>query len=164
MKKLLLVAFLCAIILFSCSCRSQKYGILSYQDKKIDAECTLNGQYKISIKKDGDLRKIQFLEPQSLSYISFEIEGESAKGRAGELEIPLDSASVRGIFALSNVFSISEECLSSAVSVGEDASLEFDTEYGRYKLTLGKNELPRRVQIHSPDYRYDITIDAIMIS
>ena len=141
MKKLLLLLSFCLLILLLCSCHGQSYDILKYQDKKISAECTLNGEYKISIKKEGDVREICFLEPPSLKYISFEINGEGVIGRAGELEIPLDEGNVRGICALSSVFSLSEECLLTAAVQGEGACLEFETEYGTYKLTLGKNDL-----------------------
>ncbi|MBO5378703.1 MAG: hypothetical protein J6A90_00080 [Clostridia bacterium] len=164
MKKLLLPLSFCLLILLLCSCHGQSYDILKYQDKKISAECTLNGEYKISIKKEGDVREICFLEPPSLKYISFEINGEGVIGRAGELEIPLDEGNVRGICALSSVFSLSEECLLTAAVQGEGACLEFETEYGTYKLTLGKNDLPCAVEILSDSYRYDISIDSIVLS
>lgn len=164
MKKLFLALTFCIILAFLCSCQNQKYGILKYQDEKINAECTLNGEYRISIKKDGDKKEISFLEPASLSHISFAIDGESIIGRVGELEIPLEYTNARGIFALSNIFSLSEECLCTATSQGSCSSLEFRTDYGVYTLTLGKNNLPNTIQIYSTDYRYDISIDAITIS
>ena len=164
MKKRLLLLPFCILLLLLCSCHSQGYGILKYQDKKISAECTLNGEYKITIKKEGEVREICFLEPPSLKYISFEIKGDIVIGRAGELEIPFDEGNVRGICALSNIFSLNEECLSTAAAQDEGACLEFETEYGTYKLTLGKNELPSAVQILSSDYRYDISIDSIALS
>ena len=85
-------------------------------------------------------------------------------GQAGELEIPLENESVRGIFALSNIFSLSEECLTTATSEGGGAYMELSTDYGTYRLTLGKNELPSAVQIYSTEYRYDITVDAITVN
>lgn len=151
------------MLLFLCSCHNQSYGILKYQDKKINAECTLNGEYKISIKKDGQKREIGFLEPPSLAHISFKIDGESVTGYAGALEIPFESENVMGILALSSIFSLGEEALSTASVTEDGETLEFLTEYGTYKLTLGKNEMPSNVQIYSPNYRYEITIDAIMI-
>lgn len=164
MKKRLLACLLCLVVFLICSCKGQSYGILKYQDKKINAECTLNGEYKISIKKDGDLGEISFLSPPALSYISFEINKDVVVGHAGELEIPLESESVRGILALKNIFSLSEECLCTASSLGECTFLEFSTEYGTYRLTLGKNGLPSSVQIICADYRFDISIDAISVS
>ena len=163
MKKRLFLCFFCLALLFLCSCQNQSYGILKYQDKKISAECTLNGEYKILIEKDGDKRRISFISPSALTHVSFEINGESVVGRAGELEISLENEDVRGIFALSSIFSLGEEYLSAAVSEGERAYLEFSTEYGIYRLTLGKNDLPSTVQIYSEDYRYEVSIDAITI-
>lgn len=164
MKKLLLSFIACLTIFLFCSCQSQGYGILKYQDKKISAECTLNGEYKILIEKSGEKRKISFLSPPALTHISFEIDKEGVVGQAGELEIPLENESVRGIFALSNIFSLSEECLTTAASEGGGAYMEFSTDYGTYRLTLGKNELPSAVQIYSTEYRYDITVDAITVN
>ena len=151
------------MLLLFCSCHSQSYGILKYQDKKINAECTLNGEYRISIKKDGEKREICFLEPTSLAHISFAIDGEIIVGHAGEVEIPFEAGSVRGLLALSNIFSLSEDSLSVATSNGDVAIMEFSTEYGTYSLTFGKNDLPSSVKIYSDDYRYDISIDAISL-
>ena len=164
MKKIFLISFFCIFLLVLSSCRVQNYGILSYQEKKIDAECTLNGEYKISISKHAEKKKISFLEPSALSHISFEIEGESVTARAGEALISLDGENVRGILALSSVFSLNESSLATAGVLGERSNMEFQTEYGTYTLTLGKNNLPSRVQIYSADYRYDVSIDAIMLS
>ena len=164
MKKIFLMMCFCIFVLLFSSCRVQNYGILSYQEKKIDAECTLNGEYKISIAKRGELREISFLEPSTLSHISFKINGESIVARAGETEIPLEPENVRGILALSSVFSLSESCLATAGILDERSNMEFQTEYGTYTLTLGKNNLPSRVQIYSEYYRYDVSIDAIMLS
>ena len=164
MKKLFLTSFFCIFLLVLCSCRAQNYGILSYQGKMIDAECTLNGEYKISISKHGEEKKICFLEPSALSPISFEIVKETVTARAGEAIIPLDGENVRGILALGNVFSLNEGSLTTAAALGEGSNMEFQTEYGTYTLTLGKNNLPSRVQIYSMDYRYDIEINAIMLS
>lgn len=163
MVKRLLLCFFIFAMLFLCSCHSPKYDILKYQNKKICAECTLNDEYKISIKKDGEKREISFLAPVQLSHVSFEIYGESIVGRASELEIPFNCENVRGIFAISNIFSLSEECLSSACAQDDGAEMEFTTEYGTYKLLLGKNELPCAVQIYSSDYRFNISIDAITL-
>ena len=164
MKKLFLIQFFCVFLLVFSSCRVQNYGILSYQEKAIDAECTLNGEYKISIRKHGSEKKICFSEPSALSHISFEIVGENVTARAGEVEIQLEPETVRGILALSNVFSLNEGALSTAGALGERSNMEFQTEYGTYTLTLGKNGLPSRVQIYSAHYRYDISVDAIKLS
>lgn len=162
MKKLCL----CFILLFTLcflSCGKQSYGILSYQEKNIEAECTLNGEYKILIKKDGAKRSVSFLEPSSLCSVCFVYENDKIIGRAGEMEIPLNKESLDGVMAILGVFSLSEECLTYASGSGEGDVLEFVNELGSYRLTIGKNDLPKRIVIESSHYDYDILVDAISI-
>ena len=162
MKKLVLVATLFFCLLFP-SCRGQEYGILPYQDKNIDAECTLNSEYKIRIVKENGRGHICFLEPTELSTISFSIEDERVTGNAGETKIPLPEKNTRGILAIFNMFSLKEGEISSARQEGSLSYIEFTTSYGVYSLTLGKNSMPKNIKIVSSDYTFDISIDTILL-
>ncbi|MBO5338370.1 MAG: hypothetical protein J6A96_01570 [Clostridia bacterium] len=162
MKRLSL--FLLPVLLFFVvSCHNQSYGILSYQDKNIEAECTLNGEYKILVTKSGEKSSVSFIEPSSLSSVSFTYEGERVTARASDMEITLPKNELEGAVAVLSMFSLSEECLVS-VSKGENGDImEFDSEHGSYRLTMGENDMPKRIEIEAEGYQFDIIVESIMI-
>ena len=162
MKRLCLF-LLPALLLLLSSCHSQEYGILKYQEKNIEAECTLNGEYKILVTKNGEKSSVSFIEPSSLSSISFTYEGERVTARASDMEITLPKNELEGAVAVLSMFSLSEECLVS-VSNGENGDImEFDSDLGNYKLTMGENDMPKRIEIQAERYEFDIIVDSIMI-
>lgn len=163
MKKFITFFMLFVFGLSLCACHNQKYDILSYQEKEIYAECTLNGEYKIKISKQNSTTCVGFLAPSSLSSIEFIITENGITGKSGELEIPLEKATASGICAVGMVFSLSEGDLTCAKSQGKESYMEFSNEYGTYKLLLGENNLPKSVEIVSSAFLLDINFDAILL-
>lgn len=162
MKKLCLL-LLPLLAFFTLSCHSQDYGILSYQEKSIEAECSLNGEYKILVTKDGEKCSVAFLEPTSLSTVSFTYENDKIVARAGEMEMPLNKEELDGVMAILNMFSLNEECLAYAGSGENGEVLEFISELGSYRLTMGENDVPKRIEITSESYEFDIAIEAMKL-
>ncbi|MBQ8545638.1 MAG: hypothetical protein IJ437_01725 [Clostridia bacterium] len=164
MKK---VAIFMSILLFSLvlsSCHGQSYGILSYQEGDIYAECSLNGEYKLAVSKKEGVRSLQFLYPEELSSVSFiETDGKII-GRAGEVEIPFDSDNLSGVSAILAMFSLEESSLASATPDKSSACMEFNNTLGTYKITIGENDLPKRIEIFSDKYEFDIVIEAIKLN
>lgn len=163
MKRLYLCLLLLCLLPLS-SCHGQRYGILSYQENEIYAECILNGEYKIAITKKENEKAVSFLEPSSLSTVSFTESNGEVVGCAGEIEIPFAEGDIDGVLAILSMFSLDEETLVLATSVNEEACMEFLNTFGRYKVTLGKNDLPRHIEISSASYAFDIAIEAIRIN
>ena len=162
MRRFFVILILSSLLL--CSCGTRSFGILSYQEKSIRAECTLNSEYKIEITKENGGGRVSFLEPSELSYISFSINDECVTATSGEVTITMEKESATGILAIFNIFSLDEAELCTAKSNGEYTLMEFSNEYGIYTLTLGKNSLPKRVKIASSTYTFDISVDAISLS
>ncbi len=163
MKKLACLLFILLALTFS-SCLRQGYGILSYQEKEIYAECLLNGEYKIAVTKSNGEKTVSFLSPSSLSSISFTEKDGKIIGRTSDIEIPLEKENLGGISAILSIFSLDEESLVSAVGDKSSACMEFSNDLGTYKITMGKNDLPKRIEILSPKYEFDIVIDAIKLN
>ncbi len=163
MKKLLVFSLIILCLILS-SCRGQKYGILSYQEGDIYAECLLNGEYKIAVSKNGDEKSVSFLSPTSLSSVSFIERDGKIVGSAGEIKIPFDSQELSGVTAILSMFSLDEGGLVSATGKGESACMEFNNTLGTYKVTIGKNNLPRRIEIFSERYEFDILVEAIKLN
>lgn len=163
MKRLSII--LLPIILLSLfSCRGQKYDILSYQEKEIEASCTLNGEYKIKVTKKDGASSVSFIEPPSLSHFSFTLKDERLVARADDLEIPLSGESAQGVYALLSMFSLSEECLVRAGTEEGVEIFEFSSDEGEYKLTMGEAGVPKRIEISSENFFFDIVVDAVKLN
>ncbi|MBO5261796.1 MAG: hypothetical protein J6B45_02000 [Clostridia bacterium] len=158
MKRLFLILlFFSAFLLFSCRA---EYGILDYQEKDIVAECMVNGKYKVEIQKTQNMRKVTVLEPQNARGISFEI-GERAYALYGETKIEIEKAHLDGICALAEIFSQSEECLTTAKEQGGGSVLTFQNDTCVYKITFGEHSLPKHIYILSEGFEYNIDILSI---
>ena len=145
------------LVLVSCQ---GKYGILDYQDKDITAECIINKKYRVEIEKTGENCKITVLEPQSAKGISFEI-GDRAYVLYDDTKIETDKNYLDGICALSEIFSQSEDCLTTAKAQGQGSVLTFQKEACTYQITLGEHSLPKSVKIFSEAFEYDVEICSI---
>ena len=163
MKKLAVLPILLSLLLLT-ACHGQRYGILSYQEKEIFAECLLNGEYKIAITKNGDEKTVAFLEPKELSTVYFKENGGKITAFGENLEIPFESGDIAGVSAILYMFSLEESNLVSATSIGESACMEFTSSHGSYKITIGKNDLPKRIEILSEAYEFDIVIEAMRLN
>ena len=163
MKKFaFLLGLFCLLSL--CACHGQRYGVLSYQENDIYAECLLNGEYKIALTQTESEKTVTFLEPSSLSSITFSLKDEKIIGQVGEINVPFESANLDGISAILSVFSLDEANLGSVTGTNEATCMEFTSSLGTYKVTLGKNELPKRIEILSEEYEFDIVIEAIRLN
>lgn len=160
MKRLFFILFFFCITLTSCQ---GKYGILDYQNKDILAVCTVNGKYKVEIAKTKELCKITVQEPENIKGISFEI-GERAYTVYEGVKIESTKESLDGICALSEIFSQSEDCLTTAKGDGAESILTFQRENCTFKLTMGKNSLPKQVQILSDSFEYNVDILSIELA
>ena len=89
--------------------------------------------------------------------MTFIIENENIIAKNGETEITLDKEKLKGIYALSRIFSLEEKNLTTA----ENNQFSFEQEKVHYVLTLGKNNLPKKVEISSPHFQYEITVEGI---
>ena len=153
MKKALIITIL--ILLFS-SCTKEEYGILPYQESNIEAVLQVNNEFKIKLVKNEKVT-LEILEPKSLLGMTFIIEKENIIAKNGETEITLDKEKLKGIYALSRIFSLEEKNLTTA----ENNQFSFEQEKVHYVLTLGKNNLPKNVEISSPYFQYEITVEGI---
>ena len=158
MKRLFFILLFFAVILL-CGCQREK-TILDYQSKDIVAECVVNSQYKLRLEKTDTTHKITVLEPKEAAGITFVL-GERVTAQAGENKIEMDKERLRGICAIGDIFSQSEECLTGADPQNDGSVLTFRTQGCMYKITLGKNSLPRLVHIFSNSFEYKIEIVSI---
>lgn len=157
MKKLLLIPFLLILLLASCK---QEYNILEYQENDVLANCTVNGKYNVNIIKCNDFLRLEILAPTNLKGISFKLTENDAYAIKDEIKIPLDKNSLRGICALLNCFSLTEEAITS---VNQNNVITFDTDYGLYTVAYGKNNLPEHIAIASDTYDYSIVVNSISL-
>ncbi|MBQ7352612.1 MAG: hypothetical protein IJW54_01255 [Clostridia bacterium] len=156
MKKALILLPL--ILLSLSSCINQSYGILPYQQKNIEAEITVNNEFKIRLIKRENIT-LEIIEPKELDTMSFIIEENGILAKNNNIEILLEKESLDGIYALSQIFSLNESFLTSM----EEGQLTFEQNETHYKLTLGKNDLPDKIIISSNSFYYEISIDGIEI-
>ena len=153
MKRLFVIPILLVIL---CSCINEEYGILKYQDKDFEAEITVNGEYKIKVIK-GEEISLEIQEPKNLQGVKFEIEENEILIKNGSVEIPASKENLRGIYAISQIFSLEEKNL----TLCENDRFTFEQENVIYILTIDKNNLPKKVEIYSPYFKYEITVDRI---
>ena len=158
MKKIIL-AFILSLLLF-CSCKNE-YNILSYQENDIEAECVVNEKFNLEIKKTGKSVSISVLSPKSLAGVKFEIGENSSFVIKDEIKIPLKNEDISGIYALSRIFSLNEEAITTASYEGV---ISFDTEYGIYSVSYGKNNLPKSITVYGNGFSYSVVIKGIKLS
>lgn len=156
MKKLILILALC---IFFCSCH-QEYNILTYQEGNIEANLTINDKYTVNLTKTNDFLQLYVLSPSYLEGICFEISNDKSYAIKDEIKIPLDKNKLKGICAILNCFSLSEETITT---VSTDNVISFDTDYGLYTVTYGENNLPQIIAIAGQDYQYSIIVNTIRL-
>ena len=104
--------------------------------------------------------RISVISPEKLKGTVFEISKESSFVIKDELKIPLNNDDICGIYALSQIFSLSEEAITTATQSGV---ISFDTDHGLYTVTYGENNLPEHIEIHDSSFSYSIDVKAIML-
>lgn len=156
MKRLICLLFIINVILL-CACRNE-YNILSYQEKNITANCTVNDKYNIEITKNESGRKLTVLEPENLCGIAFEIGENTSYAIKDSMKIPLNNQHISGIFALSSIFSLKEGNLAT---VTENNILTFKDTYTVYTVTYGENNLPLHIEISGDKFRYSVNVNSI---
>ena len=155
MKRILLILVLLALFLASCG---SEYDILSYQEKEITAECIVNEKFDLEIKKVGGSVRISVISPEKLKGTVFEITEKSSFVVKNELKIPLNNDDICGIYALSQIFSLSEEAITTATQNGV---ISFDTDHGLYTVTYGENNLPYQIEISGDSFSYFVEVKSI---
>lgn len=158
MKRILFILALVALLFVSCG---NEYDILSYQENEITAECQVNEKFDLEIKKAGGCVRICVISPENLGGTVFEISKESSFVIKDEMKIPLDNENIRGIYALSQIFSLSEEAITTATSEGV---ITFDTDHVLYTVTYGENNLPELITISGDVFEYSVKINAISLN
>ncbi len=158
MKRILFILALVTLLFMSCG---NEYDILSYQENEIVAECQVNEKFDLEIKKAGGCVRICVISPENLGGTVFEIRKEGSFVIKDELKIPLDNESICGIYALSQIFSLNEEAITTATSEGV---ISFDTDHGLYTVTYGENNLPELITISGDVFEYSVKINAISLN
>ena len=161
MKRLFFILFFFGVV-FLCACGRQE-KILEYQEGDISAQCVINGKYGVLLEKRGGEVTLTVTEPDYANGITFVL-GESVAASVGDTKIDLDRETVKGICALGETFSQREECLIGASSGEEGSVLTFQREGCLYRLTLGKNSLPKQVYISSESFEYNVEIVSIELT
>ncbi len=162
MKRALILPFILLILcLFGCT--RTEYGILSYQDKDIEAQCIINEKYKARITKSDDSYTLSIIEPSELATVKFEIYKSEAYAVAGYVKVPIEKKSLSGICALFNMFSLDEASLTTATEIENGAELEFSNDYGSYKIVTSKNGTPKSCHISGNGYEYMVEIESILL-
>lgn len=156
MKKLILMLVFCV---FFCSCH-QEYNILTYQENNIEANLTINDKYTVNLTKSNDFLQLYVLSPSYLEGVCFEITNDKSYAIKDEIKIPLDKSKLKGICAILNCFSLSEEAITT---VNTSNVISFDTDYGLYAITYGENNLPQMIKITGQDYDYSIVVNTIRL-
>ncbi|MBE6674941.1 MAG: hypothetical protein E7596_07520 [Ruminococcaceae bacterium] len=162
MKRLFFILILFGVLCL-CAC-GKEYGILDYQSKNIVAECIVNGNYRVVLTKENDFFTVTVKEPREATGISFEIEGDTVSAVSGDTKIQLEKSALGGICAISQIFSQSEDCLTSATEKGGGSVLTFQKESCMYQITIGESSVPKRVKIISEAFEYDIEICSIELT
>ena len=157
MKKLI---FAVLILVFLCSCK-QDYNILSYQDNDIIASCTVNGKYDLTVSKMQDKVSIEVLKPENMKGITFEFENESSYAIKDEMKIPINNENIKGIYALSRIFSLDENGIST---VGTNNVITFNCNDAIYTVTYGENELPTHIEVSGESFEYSVDIKSIRLN
>ena len=158
MKRILFILALVALLFMSCG---NEYDILSYQENEIAAECQVNEKFDLEIKKAGGCVRICVISPENLGGTVFEITEKSSFVVKNELKIPLNNDDICGIYALSQIFSLSEEAITTATSEGV---ITVDTDHGLYTVTYGENNLPELITISGDVFEYSVKINAISLN
>lgn len=158
MKRLFLILLFWGV-LYLVSCQ-ESYDILDYQSRDIVAVCRVNEKYTVEIAKTEGFCKITVQEPKNMNGLSFEV-GDRVYAIAKDTKIEMDRESLGGICALAEVFSQSEECMTSAKEEGQGSVLTFQTDKCVYKITIGENSLPQRAYIVSDSFEYNVEFTSI---
>ncbi|MBO5313355.1 MAG: hypothetical protein J6B29_05250 [Clostridia bacterium] len=161
MKRLILLTVLLIVAVTGCDRRD--YGILSYQGKKIEAECIVNGEFKLLLTKNGDDSALVIKEPTEIEGIKLEMVQGELYAHIGDIKMKMDKSSLSGICAILNMLSLSEASMTSAKGQGKESIMCFENDYGTYRLVVGENTMPKSVKIYSESYAYDIVISSIKI-
>ena len=156
MKKLFCLLIIVGGFLL-CACHNE-YNVLSYQEKNIIANCTVNDKYNIEITKNESGRKLTVLAPENLCGITFEIGETTSFAIKDNMKIPLNNQHIGGIFALSSIFSLNEGNLAT---VTENNVLTFDDTSTVYTVTYGENNLPLHIEISGDGYAYSVNVNSI---
>ena len=156
MKKLFLLLVVCV---FFCSCQNE-YDILYYQEGNIEASCTVNDKYDVSISKSNGILRLEVCAPDTLRGVLFEMRGEKVYAIKDEMEILISNDSLKGICALLNCFSLNESAITTVSTINV---ISFDTDYGLYTVTYGENNLPQHIEITGDTYAYSIDVHTIAI-
>jgi hypothetical protein len=161
MKRAFFILLIMSIVLVSCT---KKQELLYYQRDGLFVECTLNGEYKISIEKLSSEYKICFISPAELSSISFHISDEPYAISEDGVKIPLPSDKIAGIYALCGVLELDEELITSATPADDGCAIySFLKNDILYEITYSKSSLPLYAKITSDTLHYEIKFDAIRL-
>ena len=157
-RAIILVLCLClATVTVSCG---NEYDILSYQENDIIARCYVNEKYDLEIKKTGECVRICIFSPDFLCGITFEFSDTSSFAIKDDVVIPIDKKDLNGIYALSQMFSLSECTLTT---VTENGVISFKTDLGVYTVSYGENNLPKSITILGDGFDYTVEITGIEI-
>lgn len=139
----------------------REYGILSYQEGDLCAICRVNDEYVVSIKKEGDFRALEIIEPSALCGVSFVLKNGNWRAVSGDMEIPLESTQIQGIAALCSMFDMSEAWISSALDDDGYGIVDFAADNVLYRITYGALALPTHITIEADTFTHNVEIISI---
>ena len=163
MKRMIFILLLAAFLVLTSCAQARDYGILEYQDKSIEAECLINGEFLCILKKDKEEISLKILEPSALSEISFVRRADELYAQSGDIKIPVKKEQIDGIYAVISLFDLKEEELTGATDEDGAAVLSFLNDQGKYVLRIGKNNALQSAQITGDGYRYEILFQGVKI-
>ena len=103
---------------------------------------------------------IEVLKPESMRGITFEFENECSFAIKDEMKIPINKENVKGIYALSRIFSLDENGIST---VGTNNVITFNCNDAIYTVTYGKNELPTHIEVSGETFEYSVDLKSIRL-
>ena len=158
MKRLLFALILITFVF--CSCNSE-LNFLAYQDTLVLLECVVNDEFELTFKKNDEQICIEISAPSELLGLTLDMQNGTIYANSSDFKMPLEYESAKGIYALFNMIQLQKEQITAVESADKCSIVTFESSFGTYIITYGKNLLPQSIQINSNDFYYDISVSGI---
>ena len=162
MKKLFILLPL-LLSLFLNSCEKTDYDILPFEGKNVYAECEINDKFTVTIEKVDSERRLTVISPSEISGLEFTFSESEDFVMSGDIKIPADRNLLSGIYALSSLFNIEEEMMTSAISKDGYGNIEFQCEAGFYTFVFDTKGYMTGAEISGEGFSYNVRILSMKI-
>ena len=156
----LLLFILC---FFLASCGENKYGILPFEGKCVYARCEINGKFTVTVEKNHTGCCLKVISPSEISGLEFHFSEEGDYIISDSMKIPADRNSLSGIYAISSLFNIEEDAMTSAVSEDGCGSITFTSSFSEYLLIFDKKGYLTDAEITGDGFSYNVKILSMKI-